>query len=323
MNTKEFLFVEKYRPEEIIECALSSGNTAIFNGILQSSQEEFPNMIFVGPAGVGKTTVAKILANKMGMECMFINASEKNGIDELRTTIKRFASTGSLSKNKKVVILDEGDHLSSAAQHALRGLIEEFSSNCRFIITCNYSNKIIDAIHSRCPLVDFSIPENEKPDIAAKIFERFCSILDKENISYDADTLTEVVLNSFPDFRKMLGRIQQYSRSGNLSPEIVSASKRDSKNFDDLFDILKNRQFKSLREWVTSNKDVDMQVFFSQINEYLGKKFEEDKLPITPQSLAFIITLIAEYNYKSNFIVDNEITMMGFLCTVMAESDFV
>jgi len=323
LNPTNLLLVEKYRPSKIEDCVLSKDLTDIFNGIIQSGQDEFPNMIFCGPAGVGKTTVAKALASELGMTSHLINASEENGIDTLRTTIKRFASTKSLSGGKKLMILDEADHLSQAAQPALRGLIEQFSSNCRFILTCNYKNKIIDPLISRCPIVDFTIPNAEKQDIAGRIFTRICSILNEEGVAYEEDTVVQVVLKNFPDFRRMLGKIQQYTINDTLDPSVVSSSNSNESMFDDVFKIMGSKKFKELRLWVCDHSDMDLQVFFSDLDKYLWKMYADDKLPITKQSLAYLIPIMAEHAYKSNFIADDQISMMAFLSTVMVEVEFV
>lgn len=316
------LFVEKYRPKTIEECVLPTAIHTMFSEIIQDKPENFPNMTMVGSAGIGKTTTARVLAEACGMHWHMINASEESGIDTLRTKVKRYASTRSLAGGMKLIILDEADNLSRQAQSALRGMIEEFSSNCRFILTCNYKNKIIDPILSRCPVVDFSIPVEEKEEMAIKIFNRICHILNEENITFEENTVVQVVMKNFPDYRRMIGVVQKYSRSGSLDSCVVSSTSADQEAFRNLMDIVKNKKFSEMRKWVTDHADVDMQTFYSDLNSYLWDGISNGTLGISKSSLAYIVTLIAEHTYKSNFIVDNQISMMAFLSLFMVEAEF-
>lgn len=322
MDPKNFLFVEKYRPSTIEECILPKDVRDLFLGIKDVGVESFPNMLFVGPAGVGKTTAAIALSNQMGMTCHLINASEENGIDMLRTKIKRFATTKSLTGGMKLIILDEADHLSRAAQPALRGLIEQHSSNCRFILTCNYPNKIIDPIISRCPRIDFTIPSNEREDVCLQIFARVSEIMEAENIKSDPEVVAKTIAANYPDMRKIIGKIQQYSKSGELSTSVVS-SKSDIEIFDDVIDIIREKKYTELRKWVSENDDVDVQTFFSDMYKYLWNMYDNDKLPITKQSLAMIIPIMGEQAYRANFVADTQIVLMTFLSTFMIEVEFV
>jgi DNA polymerase III delta prime subunit len=278
MNPKNFLFVEKYRPETVSNCILPDKLTTLFENIVSGGQESFPNMTFSGSAGVGKTTCAIALARELKMTYCLINASEENGIDVLRTKIKRFATTKSLEGGMKLVILDEADHLTRAAQPALRGLIEQYSSNCRFILTCNYPNKIIDPLISRCPRVDFSISKSDQDEILMKLYNRVVYILDQENITYDSDTIVRSIMNDYPDMRKIIGKIQQFSASsGTLDPAVVGTDLGNGK-FSQVMRIMKEKKFAELRKWVTENKDVDIQTFFSDFYDYLWKSHEINKL---------------------------------------------
>ena len=317
----DFLFVEKYRPQTIQECILPTTHKNMFQEIVDGGADAFPNMTLSGDAGTGKTTVARALCNELSMDYLLINASEENGIDVLRTKIKRFATTKSLSGNKKVVILDEADNLSSATMQALRGFIESYSKNCRFILTCNYKNKIIPALHSRCPVIDFKIPKDQRGGIAGEMFLRMSQILKNENIQFNDNTLERVVVKYFPDFRTTIGKIQQFSKSGTLQDGIVGES--DDADFDELFSFLKGKKFVSIRKWVSQNSDMDIQSFYSSMYKYLWKRFDADDLPITNQSMTSFIPMIQEYSYQAAFTVDNEINMMAFLTMTMVDLEYV
>jgi replication factor C small subunit len=322
MGYENHLFVEKYRPKKIEDCILPSSIKSMFAGIISDGQEKFPNMTFSGSAGSGKTTAALALANEMGMSTFLINASEENGIDVLRNKVKRYASTKSINGGMKVLILDEADNLSRAAQSALRGMVEEFSSNCRFILTCNFNNQIIDPIISRCPIVEFSVPTQEKAEMAGLVFQRIKFILEEENIQYDDQTIVEIVKKNFPDYRRMIGIVQKYSHDGVLDSNAVSSTTANTESFDVLMGLIKNKKFSDIRTWVSDHSDTDVQTFFSDFNNYLWGKYKNGNLGIAPRSFAYIVTLIGEHTYRSSFIVDNQITLMAFLSLFMVEAEF-
>lgn len=321
MSVMNSLFVEKYRPRTIAECILPVAIKKSFQEIVDNGEDNFPNMIFHGGPGTGKTTSAIALCNELNRDFLFINASNENGIDVLRTKITSYASTMSLDGGLRVVILDEADHLNpSSTQPALRGFIEEFSSNCRFILTCNYKNKIIPALQSRCPVIDFRIPKQEKQTLAGEMFVRVCSILDDEGITYERDVVAQTVKTFFPDLRLILGKVQQFSYNGNLDISVLQATKT---NMDELFELLKDKQFNKVRKWVAENSDNDIHEFYSKIYEYIFRRYDNDNPVISKQTMAMAIPLIQQYNYEAAFTPDSQINMMAFLTMMMAETEIL
>jgi len=308
----EFLWVEKYRPKTIQECVLPNGLTKTFTDIVSTG--ELPNMMFSGTAGVGKTTVAKALCNELDLDYIIINGSEEGNIDTLRGKIKQFASTVSLHGSYKVVILDEADYLNpQSTQPALRGFIEEFSNNCRFILTCNFKNRIIEPLHSRCSVYDFAIPNGEKPAIAGKIFNRTCDILDKENVTYDKKVIVELVNRYFPDFRRILNECQRYSVSGTIDSGILV--NLSDQNVTNLMEYLKAKNFKSMRKWVVDNIDTEPQVIFRKIYDSMADHLQ-------PQSIPQVVLIIADYQYKNAFVADHEINVVACLTEIMASAEW-
>jgi len=312
------LFVEKYRPKTIDDCVLPRDIKKVLKSIAVEGRDNFPNMILSGGPGCGKTTAARAMCEELGLDYLFINGSDENGIDVLRTKIRGFASTLSLTGGLKVVILDEADHLNpTSTQPALRGFIEEFSSNCRFIMTCNYKNKIIPALHSRCPVIDFKIPKTERVGLAGEMFELCKSILKREGIQFDSNTLAQAVKTYFPDFRMILGKLQHHSKNGSLDNSIVSSSSNNE--MSKLFEILRSKKFIALREWVADNSDGDVQRFYSDLYKYIWRMNDEGTPIIDSKSLAVAIGTIQEYSYQSAFTIDPEINMMACLTMLMVE----
>jgi DNA polymerase III delta prime subunit len=304
----EYLWVEKYRPTKIDECILPKNLKETFKQFVQSG--ELPNFLFCGTAGVGKTTVAKALCNEIGAEYLLINGSEESGIDTLRTKIKSFASTVSLTDAKKVVILDEADYLNpNSTQPALRGFIEEFSNNCRFIFTCNFKNRIIDPLHSRCSVIDFKIENVEKQEIAAAFFKRTMGILKTENIEADQKVVAELVTKHFPDWRRVLNELQRYSVSGKIDSGILVNMTEDS--FKDLLKNMKDKNFTEVRKWVAKNGDSETINIFRQLYDTASVNME-------PASIPQLVLILADYQYKAAFVADHELNLMAALTEVMS-----
>lgn len=310
--TNEFLWVEKYRPKTVQECVLPAGLTKTFNDI--ASTGELPNMMFSGTAGVGKTTVAKALCNMLDLDYIIINGSEEGNIDTLRGKIKQFASTVSLHGSYKVVILDEADYLNpQSTQPALRGFIEEFSNNCRFILTCNFKNRIIEPLHSRCSVYEFAIPNSEKPTIAGGMFNRVIHILNNEGVSYDKKVVAELVNRYFPDFRRVINECQRYSVSGNIDSGILV--NLSDQNVSNLMGYLKTKNFKSMRKWVVDNIDTEPQAIFRTIYDSMSDHLK-------PQSIPQVVLILADYQYKNAFVADHELNVVACLTEIMASAEW-
>ena len=306
---QEYLWVEKYRPSKIDECVLPKNLKETFKQFVQSG--ELPNFLFCGTAGVGKTTVAKALCNEVGAEYLLINGSEESGIDVLRTKIKSFASTVSLTDSKKVVILDEADYLNpNSTQPALRAFIEEFSNNCRFIFTCNYKNRIIEPLHSRCAVIDLKIENNEKQEIAASFFKRTMNILVKENIVADQKVVAELVTKHFPDWRRVLNELQRYSVSGKIDSGILLNVTEES--FKQLITNLRDKNFTEVRKWVAKNGDSDTINIFRQLYDTASANMEAASIPQ-------LVLILADYQYKAAFVADHELNLMAALTEIMAQ----
>jgi DNA polymerase III delta prime subunit len=309
---KEFLWVEAYRPVTIEDTILPNDLKKTFSEIIKSG--EVPNMLFAGTAGVGKTTVAKAICKELDLDYLIINGSENGNIDTLRTTIKQFASTVSLQGGYKVVILDEADYLNpQSTQPALRGFIEEFSNNCRFILTCNFRNRIIEPLHSRCSVYDFSIPSSQKPAIAGGIFKRTAGILNKEGVEYDKKVLAELVQRYFPDFRRILNECQRYSISGKIDTGILVNLGDES--FNNLLSYLKDKNFKLMRKWVADNIDTESHVIFRRIYDSMSAS-------IAPQSIPTVVLIIADYQFKDAFCADKEINIVACMTEIMSSTEF-
>jgi DNA polymerase III delta prime subunit len=306
---QEYLWVEKYRPQKIDDCVLPQSLKNTFKEFIASG--ELPNFLFCGGAGVGKTTVAKALCNEIGAEYLFINGSEESGIDVLRTKIKGFASSVSLTDAKKVIILDEADYLNpNSTQPALRAFIEEFSNNCRFIFTCNYKNRIIDPLHSRCSVIDFKIENNEKQTIAAGFFKRVSNILSQENIEFDQKVVAELITKYFPDYRRILNELQRYSVSGKIDSAILLNVTEES--FKELIKNMKDKNFTEVRKWVAKNSDSDSINIFRQLYDSAFTVMETASIPQ-------LVLILADYQYKAAFVADHELNLMAALTEVMAQ----
>jgi len=308
----EYLWVEKYRPQTINDCILTKELKETFKQFISSG--ELPNFLFAGGPGIGKTTVAKALCNEVGAEYLLINGSEESGIDTLRTKIKSFASTISLTDSKKVVILDEADYLNpNSTQPALRAFIEEFSNNCRFIFTCNYKNRIIEPLHSRCSVVDFKIENKDKQEIAAAFFKRLTHILDTENIQYDPKPIVELITKHLPDWRRVINELQRYSVTGKIDTGILLNLTEES--FKQLIKNLKDKNFTEVRKWVAKNGDSDSINIFRQLYDTASTNLEADSIPQ-------LVLILSDYQYKAAFVADHELNMMAALTEIMAQCKF-
>ena len=279
------LWVEKYRPDMIEDCILPDSTKDIFQSIVESG--ELPNLLLFGTSGVGKTTVAKALCNQLKTDWLMINGSDEGRmIDTLRTTISSYASTVSLSGGKKVIIIDEADYMNKdSVQPAMRGLIEEFSNNCRFIFTCNYKNRIIPALHSRCSVVDFQIPKEEKPELAQKFSAAVLSILDGEGVKYKPDVVAQLVVKFFPDFRRVLNELQKHSIGGTIDPNVLKSSSNE--NFDELVGFLKKKDFTKMRKWVAQNIDNDHVGLYRQVYDSLFSNIKKQSVPDERQNSSY------------------------------------
>ena len=306
------LFVEKYRPQTIEECILSSSLTETFNDMIETGVPQ--NVLLCGPAGTGKTSVARALCRDLDTEYIIINCSEDGNIDTLRTKIRSFASAVSLNGNRKVVILDEFDYSNAnSIQPALRGAIEEFAENCRFIITCNYKNRIISPIHSRCTNIEFSIPSEEKPEIAKRFMNKLKNILEQEGVDYEENVLVKIILKYFPDFRRVLNEIQRYSVSGKIDVGILSNF--DTIKINELIIAMKEKKFTECRQWVVSNLDNSPPELFRKIYETLYESLDKSSVPEA-------ILILADYQYKSAFVADQEINFVACIVELMMRCTF-
>jgi len=303
----EFLWVEKYRPRTIEDCILPSTIKDTFKEMVDSG--EVQNLLLCGGPGCGKTTVAKALCNELDTEYLMVNCSEDGNIDTLRTTIRNFASSVSINGNKKVVILDEFDYSNpQSTQPALRGFMEEFSKNCRFILTCNYKNRIIEPLHSRCTVVEFKIPTKEKPPLALKILGRVKSILKQESIEFDEEVLAKLIMKHFPDIRRILNELQRYSVSGKIDVGILS--QLGDISIKELVGFMKNKEFTKVRSWVVDNLDNDQTHIFRTLYDGFYEYLK-------PHSIPEAVLILAEYQYKSAFVADHEINMVACLTELM------
>ena len=311
MNT-DFLWVEQYRPKTIDDCILPDSLKSLFSAFIKKG--EISNMLFSGTAGIGKTTVAKALCEQMNCDWIMINGSEEGGIDVLRNKIKNFASTVSLSGGKKVVILDEADYLNpQSTQPALRGFVEEFHKNCRFILTCNFKNRIIEPLHSRFSNIEFKVNPKDKPKLASRLFERAVYILKEQNVSYEDKVLVELITKHFPDFRKLINELQRYSVSGSIDAGIlVNVS---DENLKTLITHLKGKEFSDMRKWVVNNLDNDPVKIFRKIYDTLYTNLE-------PSTIPHAVLIIADYQYKSAFVADQEINLVACLTELMSQVKF-
>ena len=308
------LWVEKYRPTKIEDCILPDEIKTTFQSIVDSG--EIPNLLLTGSPGIGKTTVAKALCNQLDCDWLMINGSDEGRmIDTLRTTVVNYASTVSLSGGKKVIVIDEADYMNKdSVQPALRGVIEEFSKNCRFIFTCNFKNRIIPALHSRCSVVDFVISKDAKPALGMEMLENVKRILNEEGVKYKESVLVQLVLKYFPDFRRVINELQKYSLNGIIDEDILKQS--SDENFNELFVALKGKDFSGMRKWVAQNIDNDHVRLYRQIYDTLNNRFEKKSIPQA-------VLTIANYSYMSAFVADQEVNMVACLTEIMMDSEFI
>lgn len=310
----DFLFVNKYAPTSVKECILPESIKNFFLKIVDT--KEIPNLILSGSQGVGKTSTILALANELKMDFMMINGSDEGRfIDTIRNKVQSYASTVSLTNTgKKILLIDEADNLTHDCQLALRGAIEKLQKNCIFIFTCNYKNKILPPLHSRCSIIEFTIPSKEKPKLALQFFERIKSILKNENIEYEEKILVELIQKHFPDYRRTLNELQRFTSSGKLEISSISASAQ--KNIEQLMEYLKDRNFKEVKKWTVQNIDNDVAKLYRQIYDELFKC-------LVPSSIPSAIILIADYQYKNSFVSDPEINLLACLVEIMSECEFI
>ena len=314
MSRDEFLWVEKYRPKTIEDCILPVSIKKTFQGFL--SKGEVPNLLLAGPAGCGKTTVAKALCNELGVDYYVINGSDEGRfLDTVRNTAKNFASTVSLSSTArhKVIIIDEADNTTNDVQLLLRAFTEEFSGNCRFILTCNFKNKIIEPLHSRCACIDFSTNSKDRPKLASQFFNRLGTILETESIEADPKVLAELINKHFPDWRRVLNECQRYSSSGQIDAGIL-ATFSDVK-VNDLVKKLKEKDFPEVRKWVVNNLDNDTSVLLRRIYDACYDS-------LVPNTIPSAVLILAKYQYQMAFVADQEINMLACLTEIMCECEF-
>ena len=312
--TSEFLLCEKYRPQVIEDCILPDETKKTFKEFVEKG--EIPNLLLAGPPGIGKTTIAKALCNELGADFYVINGSDEGRfLDTVRNQAKNFASTVSLtgSSKHKVIIIDEADNTGNDVQLLLRANIEAFYNNCRFIFTCNYKNKIIEPLHSRCAVIDFTIKGKQRVQLAGSFFQRLQSILDAERIEYDQKVVAELVSKYFPDFRRVLNEIQRYSTGGKIDSGILASFSDISVN--ELIKNLKEKNFTEVRKWLVSNLDNDPSVLLRKVYDSCYEK-------LSPQSIPAAVLIIAKYQYQGSFVADQEINLLAALTEIMCECEW-
>ena len=312
--SESLLWVEKYRPKTIEDCILPESIKKTLRDVV--SQNKIPNMMFTGTSGIGKTTAARAICNETQADYLIINGSDEGRmIDTLRTKLTQFCSTISLSGSRKVVIIDEADYMNAdSVQPAMRNFTERFADNCSFIFTCNYKNRIIEPIHSRCAVIDFSLKNGEKQVIAARFMKRVEGILSDESIDYDKEVIAKLVLKHFPDFRRVLNELQRYSTSGEINSGVLANIKE--MNLKELIDSLREKNFSKMRQWVVANVDNDPATVYRKIYDELYNVVDKGSIPQA-------VLTIAEYQYKSAFVADQEINLVACLVELMAECEFV
>ena len=311
--SNDFLWVEKYRPKTVQDTVLPARLKEVFQTIVDTG--ELPNMMFTGTAGLGKTTIAKAMCNQLGLDYIVVNGSEEGNIDTLRGKIKQFASSVSLKGGYKVVILDEADYLNpQSTQPALRGFIEEFSNNCRFILTCNFKNRIIPALHSRCSVYEFSMSRKEMSGLAATFFKHMIGILDAEGVSYEQQSVIDLIMKHAPDWRRVIGEGQRYSVTGTLSIG-NSSTAGNNESYDLLLQYLKSKDFKKMRGWVVNNMDVDTVAVFRGVYDRMTDS-------VSPESIPQLVLILADYQYKDAFVADHELNIVACMTEIMANVNF-
>ena len=310
--SNDFLWVEKYRPQKVVDTILPSALKKTFQSIADGG--ELPNMLFTGTAGTGKTTVARALCNQLGLDYIIINGSEEGNIDTLRGKIKQFASSVSLQGGYKVVILDEADYLNpQSTQPALRGFIEEFANNCRFILTCNFKNRIIEPLHSRCGVYEFNTSKKDLADLAGQFYKHFIYILDQENVQYEQKAVADLIMKHAPDWRRVLNEGQRNAISGvGIDGTNLGLA---SSGIDSLIVSLKEKNFKAMRKWVVENIDMDTTAIFRGVYDSMNTY-------IQPQSIPQVVLILADYQYKDAFVADHELNVVACMTEIMSQVTF-
>jgi len=311
-HSDDFLWIEKYRPQTVNDCILPKALKETFSAMV-AGKSEMVHMLFHGTAGGGKTTVAKALCNELKLDYLIINASEEGNIDTLRGKIKQFASTVSLQGGYKVVILDESDYLTPAAQGGLRNFMETFANNCRFILTCNFVNRIIDPLQSRCSVYEFRIPNDEKPVLAMQFLKRLGQILNNENVTFDRKVLVTMIEKHFPDWRRIINECQRYSVTGNIDTGILESLSDES--VTKLVASLKEKNFNAMRRWVVENVNMESTAVFRRLYDSMSDY-------VVPGSIPQLVLILADYSYKDGFMADKELNMVAAFTEVMANVEF-
>jgi DNA polymerase III delta prime subunit len=311
--SKNFLWVERYRPITIEETILPEDIKSSLQGMVSSG--ELQNMLFTGTAGLGKTTAARALCNELKLDYIVINGSEEGNIDTLRGKIKQFASTVSLMGGYKVVILDEADYLNpQSTQPALRGFIEQFSDNCRFILTCNFKNRIIEPLHSRCGVYEFNVPKKDSGELAEQFMDRLKYIASVENIGVNNSDIANLIMKHLPDWRRVINEFQRNCKDGVFNAPRALAS-GDVGQFEPLFDALKNKEFKKMRSWVANNLDLDSSAIIRAIYDNMNDR-------VKPASIPQLVLILADYQYKASFVADHELNLVACMTEVMANAEW-
>jgi len=313
MNDIEYLWTEKYRPRKVNDCILPEQLKETFQQYVNSGN--IPNLMLTGTSGVGKTTIALAMCEEMDLNHLFLNSSEERGMDTLRNKIVRYASTMAFSGNRKVNILDEADNITPDAQLALRGAMEKFANNCSFVFTCNYKAKLIDAIHSRCSVIDFTLKVDERPKIASLFFKRIVQMLADEGVRYEAPAVVAIINKFFPDYRRTINELQRYSTAKGVIDESVLAQIADIRNMEELIKCLKAKNFTAMRKWVSVNSDVDPSKIYRRIYDSLYQVMK-------PNSIPAAVVILARYMYQAAFVNDQEVNLVACLTEIMVDCEF-